>query len=64
MRKQREIDMTTEKMIAEYLAKGGKITMCVPSNKKVETFRSKYSVAYRGRKVANLRDSGCYAKSN
>ena len=56
--------MTTEKMIAEYLAKGGKITMCVPSNKKVETFRSKYSVAYRGRKVANLRDSGCYAKSN
>ena len=62
-----EFDMTTEEMIAEYLAKGGKIAKCPTVVAKGANDVWKYgkgSVAYRGRKVENLRDSGCYAKSN
>lgn len=46
------------KEILEYLAKGGKITYCRPSNKLPEPKRSPFSTFNRGAKKMNLRNFG------
>ncbi len=46
------------KEILEFLANGGKITYCRPSNKRPEQKRSPFSAFNRGAKKINLRDNG------
>jgi len=46
------------KAIEQYLANGGKITICRPSNKRPEQKRSPFSAFNRGAKKINLRDNG------
>jgi hypothetical protein len=46
------------KEMLKYLASGGKITYCRPSNKRPEPKRSPFSVFNRGAKKTGLRDKG------
>ena len=46
------------KEILEFLASGGKITICRPSNKRPEPKRSPFSAFNRGAKKVGLRDRG------
>lgn len=46
------------KALADYVANGNKVDVATPSKKKVETFRSSFSVASQGRKLNTLRASG------
>ena len=52
--------MTRE--IKQYIAKGGTITKCRPSNKRPEPQRYSYSTANRGRKAETLSDNRRYLK--
>ena len=48
----------TEKEYKEFLAKGGQVIKCRPSNKRPEERRSPFSTFNRGAKKMNLRNWG------
>ena len=48
-------DTETQKLVKDYLDKGGKIVKCRPGYAKTEPRRFKYSVANQGRKTVTLK---------